>query len=249
MITLNKQPAEGRDAAPDGSLEIVGDPWFTIQGEGPFAGRVAVFVRTAGCNLCCPSCDTDYTSDRRRWTEEELTKKVVNEASPDGWKNRLVVLTGGEPFRQNIGPFVESLLWCNYEVQIETNGTLHSIHPFPFASPNLTIVCSPKTPGVNDDLKRWIKAYKYVLDADHVSPTDGLPTHTLGNEFGVARPHRGFAGEVYVQPAEPVVTREDTLTEGVRNQQYERNVKAAVESCMKFGYRLSLQLHKIIGVK
>ena len=33
----------------------------TIQGEGPFVGQPAIFIRLAGCNLQCPACDTDYT--------------------------------------------------------------------------------------------------------------------------------------------------------------------------------------------
>ena len=33
----------------------------TIQGEGPYAGCPAAFIRLAGCNLQCPRCDTEYT--------------------------------------------------------------------------------------------------------------------------------------------------------------------------------------------
>lgn len=257
MIALNTQEPESRDYREDGSLEIVGDPWYTLQGEGPFAGRPAVFVRLAGCNLQCPWCDTDYTTDRKRWGEKDLSEKIINDTLPDDkpsqYRKNLIVFTGGEPFRQNLEPLVSTLLWAKCEVQVETNGTMYPEHPFgfPFVTDAVTIVCSPKTPTINPKMERWIKAYKYVLDADHVAD-DGLPLHTLGNEVGVARPHSGFRGEVFVQPADPITSYdEETGRNDLKSYDaaYRRNVQAAVESCMKFGYRLSIQVHKVIGVK
>jgi len=52
---MNNQRREKMDSDPGGWLEIV-SVWDTIQGEGPFAGSPAVFVRLAGCNLQCPFC-------------------------------------------------------------------------------------------------------------------------------------------------------------------------------------------------
>ena len=250
MIALNTQPVEHRDYRDDGSLEIVGDPWYTIQGEGPFVGRPAVFVRLAGCDLQCPECDTDYTTDRKRLGKDDLGLLTIKRE----WKpNNLIVLTGGEPFRQNIRPFVQDMLYFGREVQIETNGTIYPEvdPPFPFAAERLTIVCSPKTPTIHPKLERWIKAYKYILDADHVAD-DGLPLTTLGNTTGVARPYKGFDGEVFVQPCEPIVQpsglHEMELHEATESI-HRRNMQACVESCMKHGYRLSLQIHKILNLK
>ena len=45
--------------------------FYTIQGEGPFAGRPAIFIRLAGCNLQCPGCDTEYTK-RQTMTVDEI---------------------------------------------------------------------------------------------------------------------------------------------------------------------------------
>ena len=61
---MNQQAPEKQQLRGDGLL-AVHSIFYTIQGEGPFAGETAVFVRLAGCNLQCPLCDTDYTSDRR----------------------------------------------------------------------------------------------------------------------------------------------------------------------------------------
>jgi organic radical activating enzyme len=239
MITLNQQKPESKAYYSDGSLDVIGRPWYTIQGEGPFAGRPAVFCRLAGCNLQCPACDTDYTSNRKRLSDYDLVTACYDASPKKTALADLFVITGGEPFRQNLGPFVRELLHYGCQVQIETNGTYFpDDEMFPLAAGNLTIVCSPKTPQVNDRLKPWIKALKYVLDAEHVDPNDGLPLTTLGNEVGVCKPWPGFEGEVFLQPKD----------EGGHPDENKDHTQAVVQSCLKYGYRCSLQMHKILGV-
>lgn len=246
---VNLQPVEKQTYRDDGALDVV-SVFYTIQGEGPSAGTPAVFVRLAGCNLTCPNCDTDYTSCR------ELTEPItlfgrVYDASPRispisnsarGVRG-LIVITGGEPFRQDVGPFVKLLLDRGFSIQIETNGTL----PPPgdllrFAEDDLELrlsaVCSPKTPKVCDEILSLISCYKYVLSVDSVSPMDGLPLTALGCNTFPARPHAEFVGDVFVQPAD----------EGDPGKN-ERNRKAAVASCLRYGYRLSLQTHKLLGLE
>lgn len=231
MITLNTQaPEKSADILHDGSLEVF-KIWKTIQGEGPFAGSPAVFVRLAGCNLRCPDCDTDYTSSRTTMTPSE----ILNEAARlQNWSKRLIVLTGGEPFRQGIGKFILEANLRNYHVQVETNGTLYR-DDLPWHG-GLSIVCSPKTPTLHAKLIPHIRAYKYILDADHVAE-DGLPLASMGALVGIARPKHADA-EIYVQPLD--------VQDAAENR---RHVEAAVNSCLQFGYKLSYQIHKAIGVE
>ena len=70
---LNTQPIEKRHHKVDLEVHSI---FYTIQGEGPFCGTPAVFIRLAGCNLQCPSCDTNYTSKRRTMTAEEIVNEV-----------------------------------------------------------------------------------------------------------------------------------------------------------------------------
>ena len=153
----------------------------TIQGEGPFAGEPAVFIRLYGCNLQCPLCDTDYTSQYVDVNPEAILIAVSAFLTP----NKLVVITGGEPFRQDIGPSVRLLLKAKIRVQIETNGTLY-LRGFPYWNLGVTIVCSPKTGKVNKKLALFIDAYKYVLHADTMAD-DGLPIRALDHETGSKR--------------------------------------------------------------
>jgi organic radical activating enzyme len=235
-MQLNMQEPERADHKADGSLEVV-DVFRTIQGEGPFAGRVAVFVRLAGCNLRCPECDTDYTTGRRRAGVRVLSEEV-RAAFGDlhTHEGRLVVLTGGEPFRQNVAPLVRQLIDDGCWVQVETNGTIY-LDDFPYLG-RVTLVVSPKVGRVNEKLRPYVKHLKYVVEFGKVDPATGLPKNTLGNPAQVDPPWPGFAGTVWVQPAD----QQNDIANGL-------NVEQALESCFNHDHRLSFQLHKVIGVK
>jgi len=237
---VNTQPIEKRRES-DGSTLEVHSVFHTIQGEGPFTGHSAVFVRLAGCNLQCPACDTDYTSSRWTSSPAGVLEYVQEQKRAPG----LVVITGGEPFRQNIHPLVTALLDAGYTVQIETNGTLAPPTGFSeLCSLNTNernkcfIVCSPKTGLANRELIPLIAAYKYVMAHDSIH-ADGLPLRALDHSASpyVARPHDGFLGPVYLQPCDD---KDSTVNAA--------NLQACVRSVMNNGFTLQLQVHKIIEV-
>ena len=117
--------------------------FYTLQGEGANTGRAAVFCRFAGCNLwsgreqdrataVCQFCDTDFvgtTGDGGgKFTDaSDLAQACAAMAgdahTPDG-PRLLVVLTGGEPMLQVDTPLIDALHAANFEIAIETNGTL-----------------------------------------------------------------------------------------------------------------------------
>ncbi len=236
-LAVNTQEPEKQDLSDVDNLDII-SIWKTIQGEGPFAGHPAVFVRTAGCNLRCPSCDTLYTTGRHKHSIAEILQ-AINDLGEGVVK--LTVITGGEPFRQDISELVTTLLYAGstsfdfQQVQVETNGTLY-LPDFPFGSPRVSIVCSPKTAKINSQLEPMITAFKYILHADSVSQEDGLPLASLGYDCVPFRcPDSSVP--IFVQPFDS-----GDETENARHRQ------AAVASCLKYGYRLSLQLHKTLGL-
>ena len=161
---------------------------------------------------------------------DELLERIRAERE-DG----LVVLTGGEPFRQNISQLAVALYHMGYSVQVETNGTLY-LKDFPYFA--VSIVCSPKTAKIHPQLISYVSAYKYILEAGKIKK-DGLPSSALGMPFVPARPPRDYPREkIFVQPLD--------------EQDEERNKlhrQTAVESCLTFGYRLSIQTHKILGLE
>jgi 7-carboxy-7-deazaguanine synthase len=257
---MNSQPTEHRtrEETPANDLERTLDVqaiFPTVQGEGPFSGEPAVFLRLAGCNLQCPMCDTDYTSQRTIMPVEKIGPAVIGAHPSRGrYRSKLLVITGGEPFRQNFAHFAGRMLLAGWRVQIETNGTM-APHPAFFnpavIAPEdrhlITVVCSPKLAMLHSavrDVMRWSKdsAFKYVLNYDSVDKSDGLPILALGHSLGqgkrVARPFNGFDGPVFVQPADTGDKLEN-----------EMNLAACYDSATNFGYRVGIQLHKVLGVE
>jgi 7-carboxy-7-deazaguanine synthase len=93
----------------------------SLQGESSYAGLPCVFVRTAGCNLRCVWCDSEYTfKGGQRMTLDEVEREV-RRLSPDGG---LVEITGGEPLLQerDVVQLMDRLLASDYRVLLETSG-------------------------------------------------------------------------------------------------------------------------------
>ena len=100
----------------------------TICGEGSLTGRPAIFVRLAGCNLQCPLCDTEYPTNRTM-TAGEIIEEIwsIQQSYANGGPSHIhrVVVTGGEPFRQNLVPLFNKLneMQSILTMSIESNGT------------------------------------------------------------------------------------------------------------------------------
>lgn len=247
MIENNQKPM-AQNLSDSGHLNIHSH-FLTIQGEGPFCGQRALFIRLHGCNLQCPGCDTDYTSEKLFVTEPWMVNKA-REFLPVGG---LVVITGGEPFRQNIVPSVRRLLEAGFRVQIETNGVLWlgedlenllflyggvgRDYPSRSDDLGLTIVCSPKTSQIHARVLAYAVAFKYVLQHGKVDE-DGLPLQALRHKASprVARPRPG--APVYVQPMDEADPAANAL-----------NLATAIRSVMDHGHTLQIQVHKIINME
>lgn len=229
--------------------------WYTLQGEGPLTGTPAVFVRLQGCCLNCSWCDTLYT-EGERMSIQQVVDEVKN-AFIDGshigslslgnelLPHPLVVITGGEPFVQIGMPrLVKYLVHAGYRVQIETSGSAWQpefktvAHIADVHNLRVQVVCSPKTGKVNKHLSHYVTAWKYVVKAGEVDEDDGLPNTSpeTGRPLMLARPPIRKPN-VYISPCDEY--------DEVKNA---ANVKEAVRVVMQYGYKLSLQVHKIVGV-
>jgi organic radical activating enzyme len=211
-----------RPVQSDGLTLDVQEVFATLQGEGPYVGWPAVFVRLGGCNLACEFCDTEFESFEST-ALDTLIKKI--EQTSIGLRN-LVVITGGEPLRQNIEPLCTMLVSMGFHVQIETNGTLYRELP-----EEVDIICSPKvTSGkyhpVREDILARISAFKFIIADDDSSYRDVA-------EVGQSK----LGTPVYVQP----------MDMGDKDKNARNTARAALLAQTE-GYRLSLQIHKILGI-
>lgn len=128
--------------------------FLTLQGEGVHAGRRAVFVRFAGCNLwsgreadrasaVCQFCDTDFVGTDGdgggRFADAAALGNAVTAAWGPGQAQRYVVLTGGEPMLQIDAAFIDALHADGFEIGVESNGTIAAV-------PGIDWLCiSPKS--------------------------------------------------------------------------------------------------------
>lgn len=165
----------------------INEIFYSIQGEGYWTGRPAVFCRFSQCNLwtgdekhrataICNFCDTNFVD-----YQELNLAQLVNEITlriPDS-TNPMVIFTGGEPLLQLDHKLVNAIRAEGFYTALETNGTL------PLNSPIDWVCVSPKTPLIRiqhgNELKLVYPQQKCLpdryqhLDFEHfwLSPIDG----------------------------------------------------------------------------
>jgi 7-carboxy-7-deazaguanine synthase len=212
----------------DGSSLMVKEIFKTLQGEGPHVGVPSVFIRLGGCNLACTFCDTEFEDYKEILAEDVLLQVKKLSLNNKGQRSlSLVVITGGEPFRQPINMICQLLLKEKFSVQIETNGTLYRQVPS-----EVDIICSPKTANgkylkIRDDLLGHITAFKFLISSTR---TEYLSVPDLGQvEYNIP---------VFVQAMDEQNSAINKL-----------NKKIAVELAINNGYRLSYQIHKELGIE
>jgi 7-carboxy-7-deazaguanine synthase (Cx14CxxC type) len=182
--------------------------FFTLQGEGAHAGRTAVFCRFAGCNLWsgreadratadCDFCDTDFVGTDGPGGDVFRDAESLAEAITACWRRNVteggvpfVVFTGGEPALQLDAGLVEACHQQDFEIAIETNGTL----PLPAS---IDWVCVSPKPGpalrqtTGDELK-------FVYPQEELRPEDYIE---LGFERFSLQPMDGPKQQANIEAA------------------------------------------------
>ena len=94
--------------------------FYTIQGEGVYAGQAAYFIRLAGCDVGCWWCDV-----KESWDEtghpRVATRELVRAASESG--AAFAVITGGEPLLHNLSALCFGLHEAGLRTHLETSGS------------------------------------------------------------------------------------------------------------------------------
>ena len=194
----------------------VKEMFLTLQGEGVQAGRRAVFVRFAGCNLwsgreqdraaaVCRFCDTDFVgtdgAGGGRFADAAALARAAASFWGPGSAERFCVLTGGEPMLQVDDALVDALHAAGFTIAMESNGTLP-------AHPGIDWVCiSPKAgsavvqrrgdelklvwpqPGSDvDAMERWDFVHRLIQPLDAGSPEGNAASEAAAIAFVMDRP-------------------------------------------------------------
>lgn len=250
----------------------IAETFYSIQGEGVWAGTPMFFIRLAGCNVgkysqaslpiyrpdqamedlgynvqgglepspfqvlhpeyaTCTSfsgekfiCDTDYRV-KERLTIEQIVALIPN--------TEHVVLTGGEPLMHKDIYELISALSGGYRVHVETSGTI--MIPYFRIDTDIWITCSPKMGFIHSN-SVGINEYKFLVRsaADEESVLNFIKLHQIDTSI--------FIQPIDETPGEELNMLEAKITRDNRN--------FAVE-CVKRHprWRLSVQLHKYLGVR
>lgn len=95
------------------------EQFYSIQGEGHFSGKPAVFIRLAGCDVGCVWCDVKESWDKGKYALVSIDTIV---SDVEETKCNFVVITGGEPAMYDLTSLVDALHSIGCEVAIETSG-------------------------------------------------------------------------------------------------------------------------------
>ncbi len=212
----------------------------TIQGEGSFTGQPSIFIRLQGCPVACSWCDTKHT-----W-EVELSDKVTKEVmlaksqetplwasfsveqilaliTERGYQAKHIVITGGEPCMVDLTALCSAFDELGYSTQVETSGTFEIN-----VSSKCWVTVSPKINMrggyliLNSAMKRADEIKHPVATEQHVDDLKRLLLeHNIENT------------PVYLQPI----------------SQKARATELAIETCIANNWRLSVQVHKYLGIE
>lgn len=244
--TSNKETEESTTPAKTYRVKSI---FRTVQGEGFWAGRPAVFVRLVGCNMWsgheedreqdaertgadCPLwCDTDFTKEG---SDDLTADQLVSRMKEEGGDIRFCVLTGGEPFLQADAALIDALHEAGYQVSIETNGTVPIEGAFSReegegTAPPDWITCSPKLPEERLQLERFDELKLVVPD---YRPSNYRDFAKRGNVHEINGEERRI---LQVQPEDgPRLDDAKKLA-----------VKIATENPR---WQVSVQAHKMLGI-
>lgn len=204
--------------------------FYTIQGEGCNAGRVAVFCRFAGCNLwsglekdrstaVCQFCDTEFVGTDgvgggKFRSADDLADRVeeIWVKGSGGKDGRFIVCTGGEPLLQVDELLVDALHERGFYIAVETNGT------------------QPAPSGID-----WIT----------VSPkSDAAIVLTTGNELKLVYPQELAPPEQFAE-----LDFENFFLQPMDGPAVAENTQMVIKYChANPHWRVSVQAHKILGI-
>ncbi len=194
-------------------------------------GRLAFFLRTAGCNLNCVWCDTNYA-------KTESVDMTVDDLVQQAMHFNRVVITGGEPLiqKQDVAKFIEKVKRKNPDIviEIETNGTIKPLggkflgDVIFNVSPKLKNSGNEYSKRIIYDTLGWFSEinanFKFVID----SPDDIDEVNLLVSEFGISK------RQVFLMP------------QGKTKEEQLNKMEAIARYAKVNGYNISPRLHVLI---
>lgn len=234
------------------------ESFVSIQGEGKFLGRLAIFFRFAGCNLNCTGfncelkspktgeilrgCDTIRAVKTAHFEYEKITEisallSKIPQILSQNFQKPIIVITGGEPLINYANPlfyeFVAEILRRNFEVHFESNGTIFvDFNKFSLYK-NCTFAISPKlsNSGENREKRLNFKALRNFKQNAKECFYKFVISPNFNAKAEICEILSECEMEVFCMP------------QAKNRAELNANAKFAVEFCLKNGYNYSDRLH------
>lgn len=212
----------------------------TIQGEGSFTGQPSIFIRLQGCPVGCSWCDTKHTweidlsdevsqeamlaksQETSKWTKLSV-EQILALVKDNHYQAKHIVITGGEPCMEDLTPLCNAFECLGYSTQVETSGTFEIT-----VSNSCWVTVSPK---VNMQGGYPI-LHSAMMRADEIKHPIATQKHIEDLKALLAE-HNIIATPVYLQPI----------------SQKKRATELAIATCIENNWRLSVQVHKYLGIE
>ena len=212
----------------------------TIQGEGQYTGTASIFIRLQGCPVGCSWCDTKHTWEvendlqipiQQVFAKTEETpqwsglsaNEIVEHIKQQGYRSKHVVITGGEPAMYDLTEMCDALHANGFSTQIETSGTFEIKVPaktWVTVSPKINMAGGYKV--LASSMARANEIKHPIARQSHVEELEELLNTAPVSEGTL----------IYLQPISQKISA----------------TKLAIETCMEKNWRLSIQVHKYIGI-
>jgi 7-carboxy-7-deazaguanine synthase len=219
----------------------VNEIFYTIQGEAEFTGQPALFVRLQFCPVGCQWCDTKYTWELEEDDKVDLSDILSKTAEDENseWSNISaeqlediakghnafhIVFTGGEPCFHDLSSVTKYLCDKGYSVQVETSGT-HDIR----VDDRVWVTVSPKV-GMLGGFSVKPEALERANEIKHpvVRQRDLDNLQELFETVDIP-----LEKKIWLQPV----------------SEHPKAIAICKEACLKYGYNLSMQVHKYANAR
>ncbi|MDG1751272.1 MAG: 7-carboxy-7-deazaguanine synthase QueE [Thalassotalea sp.] len=212
----------------------------TIQGEGAFTGQPSIFIRLQGCPVACSWCDTKHTWEinvEDKVDQQTMMNKAVEsdhwaQLTPEeiipifsdkNYQAKHIVITGGEPCMVDLIPLCQVFEAQGFSCQIETSGTFEVK-----TTEKCWVTVSPKV-NMKGGYKILSSAMQRANEIKHPVATE----QHVDDLKALLIEHSVSDKPIYLQPI----------------SQKERATELAIKTCIENNWRLSIQVHKYIGIE